>query len=212
MSDFGERLKSARKKKSLTQRQLAELIGAKHNSISNWENQVNHPGPDAIARLCAALSVSPNDLMGGPSFAHPAMLPVRTRRRVPLLGGAACGEPIFKPGDGTEFIDIGDDIPCDFALRAEGDSMTGDRICDGDVVFFRAQDDVRDGEIAAVQLDDGMTIKRIKRLRSPDGAILFTQLLSSNAKYTSIDIGGENETRSARIVGRAVAFRAMLNT
>ena len=45
---FGERLRNARKNKGLTQKQLADLIGAKHNSISDWENNKNRPDPDTI--------------------------------------------------------------------------------------------------------------------------------------------------------------------
>lgn len=57
---FGELLKQARINKGLTQRQLAELIGAKHNSISNWENNQNKPDPDMIEYLCGALEVPAN--------------------------------------------------------------------------------------------------------------------------------------------------------
>lgn len=78
---------------------------------------------------------------------------------MPILGSAACGEPIYKPGDGTEFISVEDDLPCDFALIAQGDSMTGDRIYSGDIVFIRSQDHVQDGEIAAVALDNEVTLK-----------------------------------------------------
>ena len=38
---FGEKIKDARKSKNLTQKQLAEKIGAKHNSVSDWENDKN---------------------------------------------------------------------------------------------------------------------------------------------------------------------------
>ena len=61
---FGERLKAARIKKNLTQRQLALMINAKHNSISNWETGNNKPDPNMIELLCGALEVSPNYLLG----------------------------------------------------------------------------------------------------------------------------------------------------
>lgn len=35
---FGEKIKQARIAKKLTQKQLAEKINAKHNSISDWES------------------------------------------------------------------------------------------------------------------------------------------------------------------------------
>lgn len=60
---FGEKIKDARKSKNLTQKQLAEKIGAKHNSISDWENDKNKPDPDAIELLCGLLEITPNYLL-----------------------------------------------------------------------------------------------------------------------------------------------------
>lgn len=57
---FGENLRLARKAKKLTQKELASKIGAKHNSISNWENNQNKPDPDTIQLLCWVLDVTPN--------------------------------------------------------------------------------------------------------------------------------------------------------
>lgn len=64
MSFFGENLKKARKRCGFTQRQLADLIGAKHNSVSNWETGQNEPDADSIRKICAILSITPNDLFG----------------------------------------------------------------------------------------------------------------------------------------------------
>lgn len=54
---FGDRLRKARKDKCLTQKQLADLIGAKHNSVSDWENNKNRPDPDTIEYICGALEI-----------------------------------------------------------------------------------------------------------------------------------------------------------
>lgn len=57
---FGEKLKAARKRKKLTQKQLASLIHAAHSSISDWEHDQHKPDPDTIQNLCWALEVTPN--------------------------------------------------------------------------------------------------------------------------------------------------------
>jgi transcriptional regulator with XRE-family HTH domain len=62
---LGKKLREARKKAGLTQRQLAEIIGAKHNSVSNWEKGLNSPNPETIGELCAVLNITPNDLLIG---------------------------------------------------------------------------------------------------------------------------------------------------
>lgn len=72
---FGERLRAARKQKKLTQKELAKLINAAHNSISNWENDQNKPDPDTIQNLCWALDVQPNYFFGETSKPDPLPAP-----------------------------------------------------------------------------------------------------------------------------------------
>ena len=131
---------------------------------------------------------------------HPDILPV-TRHRIPLIGSIACGEPIFADEDMSASIAVDHPVDCDFALRCRGDSMIGARILDGDVVFIRKQDVVDDGSIAAVLIDDDATLKRVYHLA--DGRV---ELRAENPKYAPIVIGGENETRMCRIIGKAVGF------
>lgn len=60
---FGNKLKKARLAKKMTQKQLADIISVKHNSISNWENDINKPDPDTIELLCGVLEITPNYLL-----------------------------------------------------------------------------------------------------------------------------------------------------
>lgn len=60
---FGGKIKEARKEKGMTQKQLADKIGAKHNSVSDWENNKNKPDPDTIELLCGVLGITPNYLL-----------------------------------------------------------------------------------------------------------------------------------------------------
>ncbi len=89
---------------------------------------------------------------------------VKSIRSVPLLGFIPAGELTF-----TEAF-FGDYIPVDpsvfgtgeiFALKVKGDSMIGDHIVDGDIVFIKRQDTVENGEIAAVLVDGEVTLKRV---------------------------------------------------
>ena len=127
-------------------------------------------------------------------------IPLSTHR-LPLLGSIACGEPLFAAEEFDSYTDFFSDTQADFALRAKGDSMINARIQDGDLVFVRRQDDVNDGEIAVVVLDDEATLKRVRRKGG------FTLLLAENPAYEPLMIGGEGETRSVRILGKAVALQ-----
>lgn len=59
---FGQRLRAARKKRGMTQKALAEAVGARHNSVSNWEQDLNRPDTDTVRRLCDVLQVDANEL------------------------------------------------------------------------------------------------------------------------------------------------------
>lgn len=126
-----------------------------------------------------------------------------TTHRIPLLGTIHCGEPTFAEESFEAYVEVGAKIKADFALRARGDSMIGARIHDGDIVFIHQQDTVADGEIAAILLDDEAALKRVRYI--PGGMV---SLHAENPKYPPIYIGGENETRTVRILGKAVAFQS----
>ncbi len=58
---FGLKIKEYRKKKNLTQAQLAELVNVDDKHISCIESGKNFPSPDLIERLADALCVEPKD-------------------------------------------------------------------------------------------------------------------------------------------------------
>lgn len=204
---FGSNLKRARIAKGLTQKELAAMIDARHNSVSNWENDQNKPDPDTIEILCGVLEITPNYLFDTgvknlDVFSLPGVLPLPRTIKKPRLGTIACGDPILA----VENIDGYDDIPvgvhCDFTLLCKGDSMIGARIHDGDVVYIRQQEDVENSEIAAVIIDEEeVTLKRVYKLAH--GMILQAE----NPAYAPIQINGSH---SARILGKAVGFFSVI--
>jgi len=208
--DFADILKRLRMERGLSQDEMAALLGTTKQVISRYETRQRIPRISVVERFAERLGVPVSFLTGEVAAPAPDPAPAAPGRRVPLLGAVACGEPIFSPADGSDYVTIDEEVDCDFALIAQGDSMTGDRIYSGDVVFIRRQSSVGDGEIAAVALDDELTLKRVRHLRGPGGRIAFTQLLPSNPAYSPIEIGGEDETRNVQILGKAVAVRFCL--
>lgn len=85
---FGEKIKAARKLKGLTQKQLAEKIDAKHNSVSDWENNKNKPDPDTIELLCGVLDIAPNYLLavGADEFSPAEKLLIKKYRDLDEAG------------------------------------------------------------------------------------------------------------------------------
>lgn len=62
---IGKFILECRKKKNLTQSELAEKIGVTDKSISNWENGRNMPDLSLFKPLCEILDISVNDLISG---------------------------------------------------------------------------------------------------------------------------------------------------
>lgn len=63
MSVFGDNLQFYRKKKDMTQEQLAEQLEVSRQTISKWESGVSYPEMEKILQLCDLFSCSMDTLM-----------------------------------------------------------------------------------------------------------------------------------------------------
>lgn len=88
-------------------------------------------------------------------------------------------------------------------MKMSGDSMIGARIYDGDIIFVKRQDDVEDGELAAVLINDEVMLKRVYKLEDR------VQLRAENPSHPPIMVSGE-ELEQMKLLGRAVAFQSAL--
>ena len=62
---IGRFIAKCRKKKNLTQQELAERLGVSDRSIGNWENGRNMPDLALFKPLCEELDITLNDLISG---------------------------------------------------------------------------------------------------------------------------------------------------
>ncbi len=84
----------------------------------------------------------------------------------PILGYAKAGYDMFAQENflGYEEVTYEYSKKGDYYLKIVGDSMTGARIHDGDLVYVKQCQDVNNGDIAVVLIgDDEVTVKRIQR-------------------------------------------------
>jgi repressor LexA len=83
---------------------------------------------------------------------------------IPLLGSIAAGVPIWAEQNFEDHLPIpaslfgGGEL---FALHVSGDSMKEAGIRDGDIAVIQRQDIVENGEIAAVLIEQEVTLKRV---------------------------------------------------
>jgi repressor LexA len=92
---------------------------------------------------------------------------------VPLLGRVPAGPPLLAQEDTEAVLTLpaqmfhGSQL---FALRVHGDSMKGAGILNGDIAVLDAIPEAKDGQIAAVLIEDEATLKRV--YRRPQGLLL----------------------------------------
>ena len=202
------KLKELRKSRGMTLDELAELIGTSKQTIHRYENGIitNVP-PEKVESLANALGTTPGELMGWdtePAVACENVIPMSVKQ-LPVLGDIACGMPIYAEERHESFVTVSDKFDADFCLTARGDSMTGARIYDGDIVFIRSQSTVQNGEIAAVILGDEATLKRVYYYQNEEKLILSPE----NPRYAPLVFVGR-ELENVKIIGKAVAFQSVI--
>lgn len=202
---IGTRLKELRLSKGYNMRQMASALNLPYTTYVNYEKGERKPSSELLVLIAKYFDVTVDYIVGRDVSTTPdlsgikGIMPIPSMRKVPLLGSVACGKPIYKPED--DWIQLPSDVKADFCLRCQGDSMINARILDGDIVFIKQAPTVDNGEIAAVSVDNEVTLKRVYYY--PDKGKLV--LMPENTSYEPYVYIGE-ELNDIRILGRAVAF------
>lgn len=63
MIQFGEKLQKLRKKKGITQEQLAQELHITRQAVSKWESDSAQPDLENIVRICAFFEISADELL-----------------------------------------------------------------------------------------------------------------------------------------------------
>jgi repressor LexA len=188
----------------LSTSQAAKLADVPAGTWLSWEQGKALPSDEELARAAEVIGVSVSDLGRDAERAEetiPGLYPVK-KKRFPVLGKVACGEPIFAEEDRETSIMASADINADFCLIAQGDSMTGAHIEDGDIVFIRQMPTVPNGKIAVVLIEDEATLKYIEY--RPEQATLI--LTPANPAFRTQIYTGE-ELNQIRVLGMAVTLQ-----
>ena len=209
MSEQSERLLKVITDSKLTYVELEEKTGIAKSSIQRYATGNTKKIPvDAVKLIADATNSSAAWIMGwedtpritGIEMEACGIMPITTKK-FRMLGEIACGEPIFANEDYETYIEASDDINADFCLTAKGDSMINARIFDGDIVFIRSQSDVDNGEIAAVIIDNEVTLKRVYKYENR------LELRPENPTHKVFNYEGE-QLNHITIIGKAIAFQS----
>jgi repressor LexA len=120
----------------------------------------------------------------------------------PVLGKIAAGEPILAAEYAEDTVPLpksilsGAETP--FLLEVKGESMIEEGILPGDYVIIAKDFGVRNGDIAAVRIDDEATVKIIYR----EGNTV--RLQPANSAYEPIIL--HNDGRPVEIIGKVIGL------
>ena len=204
--DFKDKIKFNREKLGYTLEELSKLVGVSAPTIQRYESgEIKNVRRDKISKLAKALNISPAYLMGwedensDPILENiPGIITPVKLKKIPILGTIACGKPILAEENYDGYFMIDENLPySDFVLRAKGDSMIDANIHEGDLVFFRKQNDVDNGTIAAVLIEDEATLKRVNK---SNGTLI---LQPCNTNYNPIIIN-KSDNKKVLILGQMV--------
>ena len=124
---------------------------------------------------------------------------LRSAISVPIAGRVRAGSPHLAIEDVVGHVALDEELfRCRgaFALRVEGESMTGAGIDPGDLIVVRPQKNASDGEVVVAMLDGEATVKRF--YRKGGGVILKAE----NPAMGPIRVG---EGADFEIVGKVVS-------
>ncbi|MCI6256023.1 MAG: helix-turn-helix domain-containing protein [Clostridiales bacterium] len=159
----GERIKQLRLAAKLSQEELGARVGVQKAAIHKYESgRVVNLKKSTVDRLAAALDTTPAYLLGLEESPLPGGVLPYQPHRIPILGRISAGLPIYAEQniEGYTFTDLNGGAEY-FALRVSGDSMNAIGINDGYLIVVRRQDEVENGEVAVVLVDDDdATVKR----------------------------------------------------
>ncbi|WP_138751776.1 LexA family protein [Paenibacillus sinopodophylli] len=177
---------------------LGEKVDLSKKTIQRYEQGQHKIDTARLKRLAEALGVTVLQLTEGAYDQLGIEKEEEETISLPIVGKISCGngELAYENIEGYEstpkaWLNGGEY----FYLRAKGDSMTGARIHDGDLLLIRKQEEVEDGEIAAVLIGEEAVLKKVYK----QGTTLFLQ--SANDKYPPI-IYNDGDESNIKVIGK----------
>ena len=188
------RLRELRKRKGLTQSDLAEKLGVTSMSISRYENGKDEINNKNLKKLSEIFDVSIDYLLGNTEEEHSSDWQEISIKPVPVFSEGSFTAPLVASlrcgynHSGTRVYDVlqeielpssfktkyGDDI---VLIKAIGESMMP-TIRPRDLLICKPGNAWKDGSVVVINIDDSDTIKRIQRTK--DGGI---DLIPDNPEY-----------------------------
>jgi SOS-response transcriptional repressor LexA len=149
----------------MTSSELAKRADISQSYVIEIETGKKNPSLEVLMRLARALDISLAEIISG---ALPPGIPARYRY-IPVINRVSCGEWLdagdleFPPGFGAAYELTDSHDPNAFYVIAEGDSMIGGRIKEGDYLLVSPNVQCNPGDIVLAKSEQGIMVKRFNR-------------------------------------------------
>ncbi len=208
-----ERLRTLRKQKGITMKQLGAVVGVSESAISLYETGNRQPDNEQLKKFADYFGVTTDYLLERTDDPQGNQFPAEEMYHIPVIATVAAG--FGQSINGTTHQDYqlvpksivrGYNKEDLFVFVVSGDSMSP-KFLPGDHVLVVRQPSVDPGDIAIVSYDDyeDGTIKKVDYEPGCD----YVDLIPINPKYDPVRLQGD-ELDGCRICGKVIyLFRAI---
>lgn len=206
---LSKNIRFLRKSHEWSQDFVAEKLGYKsYTTIQKWEMGTSEPPLKKLKELSELFQVDMDDLTNKnlefPEHETSQKFP-KKGITINVLGRVAAGIPIEAIENIIDTEEITEEMAITgefFGLQIHGNSMEP-RICEGDVVIVRQQNDAESGDIVIALVNgDDATCKRLRKYR--DGI----ELISNNPSYDPMFFSNEEiQNKPVKIIGKVIELR-----
>lgn len=208
MSEFRQTIAMLRKEKGLSQAELAEKLGVRKTTISNYETGYSTPDRRMLLLLAELFDVSVDFLLGVGDNDTSLEEPFFNLQPIPVVGEVRAGNPTFAQEEILDYLYVPRDFVKGydyFGLVVNGDSMNMARLLPGDVLLVRRQTTADNGDIVIASFGgEEATVKRYYQ----NGERVILRPESSNPTYLPIEVDLSTDADFV-ILGKVV--RAVIN-
>lgn len=214
--ELKHRIRELREEHHLSGEELGKMVGCSKSAIGNYEQGLRTPKPEILQALADVFNVDMDYLMGRNDIKRRIMFnssgkeyhASTTSVTINVVGRVAAGLPIEAVENIIDTEEIPESLAMTgefFGLKIHGNSMEP-RICDGDVVIVRQQNDADSGDIIIALINgDDATCKRLRKYR--DGI----ELISINPSYEPMFFSQKDiSSKPVTIIGKVVELRGKL--
>lgn len=195
--ELKEIIKEYKNRYHMNNKELAEQFGVSHNTVCRWlRGEIKSLQDDTAQKMSSIMGFDVQSFLQG----------TVVDLKKPVLGMVKAGYDMFLDQDylGEEIVSSEEYKAGDFFLKVKGDSMKDSGIIEGSLVYVKATNVVRNGDIAVVCVDDEVTIKFYEKRKDE------IALIPSNLSYeTKVFSPKEASKHNIKIIGKVLFCKTM---